>query len=80
MPIQLAFFAESDEDFSLSNTIVDLFFILDIILTFFTVYVDKDLEEVEDLGLIAFDYFKGWIYIDVLSVIPFERFVGPDAS
>ena len=74
VPIQLAFFSDGEENFTISNMIVDVFFYIDILVTFFTVIVDKDLDEIEDLGEIALIYFKGWIYIDVLSVIPFELF------
>lgn len=55
------------------NIIVDAIFYIDIILTFFSVIEDKSLNEIDDPGQIACKYFKGWIYVDVLAVVPFDQ-------
>lgn len=51
---------------------IDIFFVVDIVLTFFTVIVDNhDIET--DKKKIAKNYFKGWFVPDVLSVMPTEE-------
>ena len=51
---------------------IDMFFVIDIVLTFFTAIVDNhDIET--DKGKIAKSYFKGWFIPDVLSVLPTEE-------
>ena len=62
VPIQLAFFSDSinsehNQFWFISFLVVDIFFYIDIVATFFTVYVDKDLNEVEDMKEIALRYF-----------------------
>lgn len=52
---------------------IDVCFGLDILLTFNTAYSESDsLLEISDRKKIALNYIKGWLIIDVLSVIPFD--------
>jgi hypothetical protein len=58
----------------LIDKVIDMFFVIDIVLTFFTVIVDNhDIET--DKGKIAKSYLKGWFIPDVLSVLPTEEIV-----
>jgi hypothetical protein len=56
-----------------------LSYILDIIQSFITTYLDKTGEEVWDMKIIAKNYIYGGSFlIDVLSTIPFDYFGGPE--
>ncbi len=53
---------------------IDMFFVVDIVLTFFTAIVDNhDIQT--NKGKIAKNYLKGWFIPDVLSVLPTEEIV-----
>jgi potassium voltage-gated channel Eag-related subfamily H protein 7 len=56
------------------NRLVDLGFLVDMCLQFFTIYRNEQGEQVHDRLLIAKRYLKGWFFIDLLAVapIPFE--------
>lgn len=54
---------------------VDLFFVVDIIITFRTTYIDPiSGEEVMDAKMIAKKYLRSFqFYIDVISTIPLDQ-------
>jgi len=55
------------------NRVVDLFFLVDIIFTFFIPFRDPDTNVwVTDHKKIAIRYLKGWFWIDLLSILPFD--------
>ena len=54
------------------NKLVDAVFILDIVLTFHTSYVDENFTLVTDLRLIRAKYLRGWFAVDVVSVLQFD--------
>jgi hypothetical protein len=65
----------------------DVMFALDIVFCFLTSYTDKyNKLEVTDIKLIANRYLRGWFWIDLLSIIPFEAILNtmkdetPDAG
>lgn len=43
-------------------------------------YEDKSLYLIDDPGMIALNYFKGWIYVDVLAILPFEHMITVDTN
>ena len=56
--------------------IIEGFFIIFIILQFFQTYQDPStLLIITDFKPIALKYIKGWFFIDLLSIIPFEFFI-----
>lgn len=57
---------------TITDLIVDVLFILDIIINFRTTYVNKHEEIVSHHGKIAIHYFKGWFLIDMVAAIPFD--------
>lgn len=58
--------------FYLDSTI-NILFAIDIVLRFFTAYIDDDSLELRDDKIdIAMEYVKGWFFIDLISVIPFD--------
>jgi hypothetical protein len=82
-PLHLAYFDKSsffhhpEDTFSpkvwdLFNNIVDLFFLLDILVTFNTMHYDSDFVLVNQRGLIAKEYMRGWFTIDTVAILPFD--------
>lgn len=52
--------------------IIDLIFLLDIFVIFFSAYEDEDLKIQDDRKSIAKNYLKGWFCIDVAAILPIE--------
>jgi len=79
LPLQFSI-PKSFEDrlfFIVGDQVIDLLFILDIIITFRTVYIDPKSEEViSDSKRIAINYLQGRLIIDLLASFPFEIVAG----
>jgi hypothetical protein len=56
--------------FIIMDAIVDLFFLVDLISTFFTAVISKGVL-IDDHYKIAENYLTGWFIIDLISIIPF---------
>lgn len=57
----------------LLNDIIEIAFWMDFFMTFFQAYKDPETQEViSDLKRIAYNYFVGWFWIDIVSLFPFE--------
>ena len=72
MPVKISFY--SDEENPIWDKIdigVDIVFTIDIVLTFFTPYIEND-KIVVSLKSIGCNYLKFWFWMDVVSVFPFE--------
>ncbi|XP_077062046.1 voltage-gated inwardly rectifying potassium channel KCNH6 isoform X1 [Siphateles boraxobius] len=54
------------------DVIVDVLFIIDIVITFRTTYVNHNNEVVTHPKHIAIHYIKGWFLIDMVAAIPFD--------
>eukprot|EP00941_MAST-03F_sp_MAST-3F-sp1_P000449 g449.t1 len=54
------------------NIFVDIFFALDIIITFRTPVLDENGDLILDAKIIAIKYLKGWFTIDFWSTVPFD--------
>jgi len=71
-PFKISFI--KDNDFPLwdyFDVFIDLLFLMDIILNFFTpIYLKHDL--ITSHKLIAKEYFKLWFWIDLVSILPFQ--------
>ena len=55
------------------NVVIDLFFLTDIVLVFFTAYDDDLGKEITDKRSIARRYLKSWFFPDLISSIPIDR-------
>ena len=56
--------------------VIEFFFIIFIILQFFQKYQDPStLLIINNFKYIALKYIKGWFFVDLLSIIPFELFI-----
>ena len=54
------------------NLTIDIIFIIDIFVTFFSAYYEYDDQLIDDRKQIAISYAQGWLLIDLASVFPFE--------
>lgn len=71
MPYKLTFVNSDSYPINIFESLMDTFFLLDILLTFLTDYVDSAGVIVYDLHSIAVNYFKTQLALDLLAGIPF---------
>lgn len=79
IPIEIAFQPSiADSWYYLAfNTIIDLIFFLDIIVTFRTTYISPSSgDEISEPKQIAKQYLKGRFWLDLLSTAPFDFIAG----
>lgn len=72
VPVRLAFEDNDPLGWIIAYSIVDVSFLVDIIMTFFTSYTDGYNLEITDHKRIMKNYIKFWFWIDLLSIIPFD--------
>lgn len=77
VPIRLAFTEGEDPiEWIVAYAFVDLSFLFDIILTFFSSFTDSNTSlEVTCHKRIAISYLKLWFWFDILSIIPIDLFL-----
>ncbi|XP_076953994.1 potassium channel AKT1-like [Bidens hawaiensis] len=72
-PFEFGFLERPERPLSIIDNIVNGFFAIDIILTFFVAYLDKSTYLlVDNLKKIAWKYISTWLLFDVVSTIPSE--------
>ena len=71
VPFRLAFYDQDNKNWFITYTIVDCFFLIDIILSFFTALVDES-EIITKKSEIARRYLKFWFWIDLVSILPLD--------
>ena len=74
-PYKVAFYDEEPIGWLIADILVDLFFVTDIVLHFFTVYYDENQDLVTDKKAIALKYIKSYFFLDCIACIPFHLFV-----
>ena len=57
------------------NTLIDIFFCADLVMNFYTTYIDEAQEEVLDHGMIIRHYLKTTFALDVVSSVPIDNFI-----
>ena len=81
VPYRLAFSDGESFGWQLTYGIIDMFFTLDILLTFFTSVSDNNnVCEITDKKFIAERYFKTWFFFDVLSVVPIDKIIASNEN
>lgn len=70
VPFLLAFHMKSDQ-IVIFDTIVDFMFLIDIVLTFFTTYVENG-EIITNTKKIRYNYLKGWFALDCVAALPYS--------
>ncbi|XP_027065828.1 potassium channel AKT1-like [Coffea arabica] len=81
-PFEFGFLEEPEAPLPILDNVVNGFFAIDIILTFFVAYLDRTTYLlIDDRGLIAWKYASSWLAFDVVSTIPSElaRRISPQA-
>ncbi|XP_050890017.1 potassium channel AKT6 isoform X2 [Lathyrus oleraceus] len=74
-PFEFGFLLTSKGPLAIVDNVVNVFFLIDIVLTFFVAYVEKmTYLLVVDKRKIAHRYLRSWFFLDVLSTIPYEVF------
>ncbi|WOH01073.1 hypothetical protein DCAR_0520452 [Daucus carota subsp. sativus] len=72
-PFELGFLHKARPPLSVLDNVVNGFFAIDIVLTFFVAYLDKNTYLlIDDRKLIAWKYASTWLAFDVISTIPSE--------
>eukprot|EP00937_MAST-01D_sp_MAST-1D-sp2_P006894 g6894.t1 len=71
-PVEAAFLEPQYNALFWVNRVIDLVFAVDIVLNFFIAYRQPDGKWVTNKRLIARRYVRGWLAIDVISIIPFD--------
>ncbi|KAF9680500.1 hypothetical protein SADUNF_Sadunf06G0127700 [Salix dunnii] len=72
-PFELGFLKQPERPLSICDNVVNGFFAMDIVLTFFLAYVDKtSYLLVDDRKKIAWKYATSWLALDIISTIPTE--------
>lgn len=56
----------------MAESTVDVFFFVDVVINFYTTYVNKKGEIVRDLRKIRIHYLKTWFILDMVSCFPFD--------
>lgn len=79
-PLRIAFIESDDLYWIIINAIVDILFFIDIIIIFNTAFYDEDFKTIDDRKAISSDYASTWLFIDVISIIPFEYIMGQDTN
>jgi hypothetical protein len=75
-PYRLALIEEDSDNWVIINAFIDIMFLCDIILIFNTTYYDEEFNLISDRKTIAIIYFKGWLFIDLVAIVPFDLLMG----
>lgn len=72
-PFEFGFLKKPESPLSVTDNVVNGFFAVDIVLTFFVAYLDKtSYLLVDEPKKIAIKYARSWLILDVISTIPSE--------
>lgn len=72
-PFEFGFLERPYRSLAITDNVVNAFFAVDIVMTFFVAYLDKaSYLVVDDRKKIALRYISTWFFLDVISTIPYE--------
>ena len=75
-PYWIAFTDDEEMPWLIIDSIIDFLFLIDIIVNFFSAYYNNKYILIDKWSAIACNYLKGWFFIDLVSIIPFNLFSG----
>lgn len=75
-PYRIALVEVDSVEWMVTNAVVDVLFLIDIVLIFNTAYYDEDFVLIDSHKQIAKAYCKGWFAIDALAILPFDLLLG----
>ena len=73
VPYKLAFILEEIQALVIFDTIIDVFFFVDIFINFFSATENKSGKLITDHKTIAKMYLTGWFLLDLIACIPFDH-------
>ena len=73
-PYKIAFYQDDNTDISYLDLSVDMIFVIDIGLNFFTPYYDHDNNLVGNHKMIVYNYITTWLLFDAISSFPTDLF------
>jgi len=80
VPYRVSFIDGPDtDDWKWSLFAIDMLFLIDVVLTFFTAYLNEDREYVVDRWKIIQSYLFGWFIIDFVSWFPINMIIETDS-
>jgi hypothetical protein len=76
-PLNFAFQKEflAHTSYQVLNYIIDIFFFVDIIVNFNLAFTNEMQEMVDLRKEIFFNYFTGWFFIDLMSILPIDLLI-----
>lgn len=74
VPFFVAFYKEQDLLFFTVNTAIDFVFIIDIVLNFFTTYIDRNGDEISGYKCVMQEYLKIHFWVDLVASVPIDNF------
>mmetsp|Transcript_24636 Transcript_24636/g.38290 ORF Transcript_24636/g.38290 Transcript_24636/m.38290 type:complete len:163 (+) Transcript_24636:1102-1590(+) len=60
--------------------VLDILFAVDIMIIFCTAYYDDEVKLIDDRKVISKNYLRGWFFIDLFAIIPFEFLLNSTAE
>ena len=75
IPFFIAFYRGTGVEFIVINTLIDVVFLADVVLNFFTTYIDRNGDEVLDHKKITKSYLRGNFWLDLVASIPIDNFI-----
>ena len=76
-PFDLAFpqILEEAPAYAAFSSAMDVLFLVDIIINFFSAYEDEYYATQDDFKVIAKTYLRGWFIVDLLAIVPMDWFL-----
>jgi len=76
LPYRIAFAEKDSTVWQVINYVIDVSFAVDMVLTFFTTIPDTENNLIiTNKKTIALAYIKSWFFIDLISIIPLDKFI-----
>ena len=78
-PVEIAFAKTSTptdgyDTHTIVGFVFDALFFIDVVVIFFSAYVDDNLKLIDDRKTIVRTYLLGWFAVDLISSVPFSLF------
>lgn len=71
-PITLAFSDDTDVGWIVADNVINFFFLVDIIVTFYSAYYNSKFILIDKWTTIACNYIRTWLIVDIISIVPFN--------
>ncbi len=76
IPLRVAFFDQDTLIWICLDAFINLVFLIDLVLVFFSAYYNKYSVLVLSHRRIAASYLKGWFFVDLISILPLQLLTG----